>query len=132
MPLNREAQPELPGPTALLAALLPVLTVVIVTVWLTHPRPRPSQPDVPLRGEVLINVAPPGALQLLPGIGVTTARRIVDYRRAHGPFTEPRQLEAVPYIGPVTRRKLEPWISLDVPAAAAGDGIRLSRRGEPR
>jgi competence protein ComEA len=39
-------------------------------------------------------------LDALPGIGPTTAQKILDYRRAHGAFHSLEDLDAVPGIGP--------------------------------
>lgn len=50
-------------------------------------------------GPVNINTAGVGALDDLPGIGATTAQKIVDYRSKHGPFSDVRQLLDVPGIG---------------------------------
>jgi len=47
-----------------------------------------------------LNTATPEQLDALPGVGPTTAQRIVDYRQAHGPFRSVDDLEAVPGIGP--------------------------------
>ena len=46
-------------------------------------------------------------LDALPGIGPSTARQIVAYREAHGPFTSVRQLDDVTGIGPATLARLE-------------------------
>ncbi len=46
-----------------------------------------------------INRADAEALQALPGIGPTLARRIVAYREAHGPFRASGDLLRVPGIG---------------------------------
>jgi competence protein ComEA len=47
-----------------------------------------------------LNTATPDQLDALPGIGPTTAAKIVDYRQSHGPFRSVGDLEAVPGIGP--------------------------------
>jgi competence protein ComEA len=47
-----------------------------------------------------LNSATPEQLDALPGIGPTTAAKIVAYRQAHGPFTSVDGLDAVPGIGP--------------------------------
>jgi competence protein ComEA len=46
-------------------------------------------------------------LDALPGIGPSTARQIVAYRDAHGPFTSVDQLDEVTGIGPATLTRLE-------------------------
>lgn len=48
---------------------------------------------------VSINSATAAQLEQLPGVGPITARRIVEYRSAHGPFAQVRDLLKVPGIG---------------------------------
>lgn len=50
-------------------------------------------------GRVSINSASAAQLEQLPGVGPVTAQRIVDYRTAHGPFSQLRDLLNVPGIG---------------------------------
>lgn len=47
-----------------------------------------------------LNTATTEQLDALPGIGPTTAQKIVDYRQANGPFRTVGDLEQVPGIGP--------------------------------
>ncbi|HET7145576.1 MAG TPA: ComEA family DNA-binding protein [Gaiellaceae bacterium] len=50
-------------------------------------------------GPVDLNSASVEELDTLPGIGPTTAQKIVDYRQAHGAFHSVDELDAVPGIG---------------------------------
>jgi len=45
--------------------------------------------------KININTARADQLQMLPGVGVTLAQRIVDYRREHGPFKAFEDLQGV-------------------------------------
>ena len=53
-----------------------------------------------------VNRATADELATLPGIGPGLARRIVEWRGAHGPFATVDDLEKVPGIGPATVRRL--------------------------
>ena len=50
-------------------------------------------------GRVNINSADASTIEQLPGVGPVLAQRIVDYRDAHGPFRQVRDLLDVPGIG---------------------------------
>lgn len=47
-----------------------------------------------------LNTASAEQLDALPGVGPTTAQKIIDFRQTHGPFRSVDDLEAVPGIGP--------------------------------
>ncbi|MGM0380892.1 MAG: ComEA family DNA-binding protein, partial [bacterium] len=57
-------------------------------------------------GKVNINRASAEELEQLPGVGVTYAERIVEYRSKHGSFSSLDELTRVSGIGPVTVSKL--------------------------
>ena len=59
-----------------------------------------------------LNDAPAETLARLPGIGPAMAARIVEYRRANGPFTDPEQLLDVPGIGPKTYASIKQHLAL--------------------
>jgi len=68
-----------------------------------------------------VNLAAEDELAQLPGLGATMARRIVDHRRGHGPFTTVDGLLDVPGIGPATLARMRPHLRPVLqPAAAAG------------
>jgi competence protein ComEA len=58
-----------------------------------------------------INTANLALLDTLPGIGPTTAQKIIDYRTAHGPFPNIQDLINVPGIGPATLDRLQGLIT---------------------
>ncbi len=65
-----------------------------------------------LDARVNLNTAPLAELDGLPGIGPVYAQRIIDYRTAHGPFTEPAQVLEVAGIGPATYERIKDLISV--------------------
>ena len=65
-----------------------------------------------------INAADAPALTLLPGIGPTLARRIVESRRAEGPFLDHDDLQRVRGIGPKTLEGMRPYLRPMPPADA--------------
>jgi competence protein ComEA len=58
-------------------------------------------------GVININTASAAELQTLPGIGEAYARRIIEYREAHGPFAGPEAIMDVSGIGPATYERIK-------------------------
>ena len=63
-------------------------------------------------GRVNINTADIDELDTLPRIGPVLAERIVQWRAAHGAFTRPEDLDAVPGIGETMLAALVPLVSV--------------------
>jgi competence protein ComEA len=64
-------------------------------------------------GIVNINTADAAALDTLPGVGPSTAAKIVADREANGPFASPDDLGRIPGIGPKKLAQLKPAISVN-------------------
>jgi len=64
-----------------------------------------------------LNRATAEDLDALPGLGPALAQRIVDYRKAHGPFKQIEDLGEIPGIGPQNLAKLKPSLGLGGPDA---------------
>jgi competence ComEA-like helix-hairpin-helix protein len=82
-----------------------------------------------------LNRATADDLAAIPGLGPALARRIVDYRTAHGPFQHLDDLGEIPGIGSQNLTNLKPYLGLGGPSAlTAGPypaGIsRESREGQ--
>jgi competence protein ComEA len=65
-----------------------------------------------------VNQADWPEFSVLPGIGETLARRIVESRRAAGPFAQIDQLQRVRGIGPKTLEQIRPYLR---PIPPSGD-----------
>ena len=84
-----------------------VLTFILSPCSLMAQKPVTQTPQ-----KVNINTATVEKLQTLPGVGPTIAQRIVQYRKAHGPFKKVEDLTKVKGIGCKTFEKLKPLIEV--------------------
>lgn len=69
-----------------------------------------SQPD-----QIDLNQADAKSLEEVPGIGPATAKNIIDYRTAHGPFKSLEELKEVDRIGDKTFEKLKGYFTIGPP-----------------
>ncbi|GAB1421498.1 ComEA family DNA-binding protein [Anaerolineales bacterium] len=66
-------------------------------------------------GLIFINFAEMDELITLPGIGETTASRIIEYRDLNGPFENLNDLDQVKGIGQSLLEKIAPFVSFEQP-----------------
>jgi competence protein ComEA len=69
---------------------------------------------------VNLNAATATQLQTLPGVGASTAQRILDYRQKNGSFKKIEELMNVKGIGEKSFLKLKPLITVSSDKAASG------------
>ena len=79
-----------------------------------------DRPAVATGSIVNLNTATSTELQALPGIGVATATRILEYRQKNGPFKRIEELMNVQGIGEKIFLRLKPQLSVGTPATPAG------------
>jgi competence protein ComEA len=75
------------------------------------PSPKPTLPPRP-RGRININTATAAQLDLLPGVGPSIARRIIDHRRKNGLFRKPEDLIEVEGISEKTFERMRPYVTV--------------------
>jgi competence protein ComEA len=84
-------------------------------------------------GKVNINAASASQIAMLPRIGEKVATRVLDYRKAHGPFAKPENLMEVKGIGEKLFLTLKPYLAVSGPTTLAAK-VRLGssrKRGAP-
>ena len=74
----------------------------------------PAVTEAPVISSELINInfASQAELELLPGIGPTTALKIIQYREQNGPFLATEDIINVPGIGPGTYERIKDLITV--------------------
>jgi competence protein ComEA len=75
----------------------------------------PAATEAPVASTELINInfASQVELESLPGIGPTTAQKIIQYREQNGPFITTEDIINVPGIGPGTYERIKDLITVD-------------------
>lgn len=73
---------------------------------------------------VNINAATAAQLQTLPGVGASTAQRILDYRQKNGGFKKIEEIMNVRGVGEKSFLKLKPLIVISGERAAAADASK--------
>jgi competence protein ComEA len=74
--------------------------------------PQPTGGSGDASAPVSLSSATVDQLDALPGVGPVLAKRIVDWREAHGGFTALSQLQQVPGVGPRTYERLKSLVVL--------------------
>lgn len=74
----------------------------------------PAATEAPVENTELINInfASQAELESLPGIGPTTAQKIIQYREQNGPFLTTEDVINVPGIGPGTYERIKDLITV--------------------
>ena len=101
IPQSKQTQARIPG--------VPVQAVQYVQIVQSSPRVSRQQ-SASAAEKVDINHADAQELQKLKGVGPAIAKRIIDYRNAHGRFTKPEDLINVRGIGSKTLEKMRDQI----------------------
>lgn len=83
----------------------------VATLSTTAPSNRANAPVG--NASVNINTATRQALETLPGVGPSTAGKIIDHRGMHGPFGRIEDLMKVKGIGPKKFEKLRQYITVE-------------------
>ena len=120
-----------PMPGSLLSVLLASLALAALA-----PAPALAQGDAgeaaaelarTVQRRVDLNLAGEQELLVLPQVGPVVARRIVEYRKAVGPFRKVEELLNVKGIGRKTLERLRPLVTLGAPGDA--DTASTARSG---
>lgn len=78
---------------------------------------QPAKKKPPLH-PVNLNTATASELQQVPGIGPSTADKILKMRKAYGPFKSVDDLRAIKGIGPKRMAKMRKYLTVGKPVAA--------------
>jgi competence protein ComEA len=102
------------------------LSLFVLFVSLSSATKKPStQP-------VNINTADSTQLQLVPGIGPSTAEKILQMRKSYGSFKSVNELTAIRGIGPKRLEKMRKYLTVGKPAAAANTAQPANCPGCPK
>src|SRR5882757_17891 len=95
-----------------------VICLLFGTCALAKKKP-PAQP-------VNINTATSEELQLVPGIGPSTAGKILQMRKSYGPFKSVDDLLAIRGLGPKRLEKMRKYLTVGKPTAPKGSALPVN------
>ncbi len=112
------------------AAMLSLVTLSVCCALLAEAWAQAS----PAARRVNLNTATVAELDTLPGIGPTTAARIIEFRSKNGAFKKPEDVMAVKGIGEKKFLKLKDKITVGgaTPASAGGGTAQAAAKPAPR
>jgi len=102
---------KLRGPFRSSLALLVLAPFLLVTPSILASKKKP--PAHPIN----LNTATAADLQQVPGIGPSTADKILQMRKAYGPFKSVDDLQAIKGIGPKRMEKMRKYLTVGKPLA---------------
>ena len=89
---------------------------------------RATRPPVVSTAVVNLNTASVAELEKLPGVGATTAARIIEYRQKKGPFKKIEELMNVQGIGEKSFLKLKPQLTVSSKPEQSGSSAQSPQR----
>ena len=101
---------------------LPLFALVALAGSQAHaqaPAQASARPPAQAAAIVNLNTASSAELQSLPGIGVATAARILEYRERNGPFRKIEEVMNIQGIGEKIFLRLRPQLTVGTTAAPA-------------
>nr|BAL53756.1 competence protein ComEA [uncultured Acetothermia bacterium]BAL59454.1 competence protein ComEA [Candidatus Acetothermum autotrophicum] len=99
----------------LVCALLGIVGILLATRAALSPEPRIAQFITKLTEPLDLNIATLEELIDLPGIGPVLAKRIIEYREAHGGFKNIEELLQIRGIGPKRLEQLKGRVRIGAP-----------------